>query len=315
MIILVKLSEMKKTYHLCLSGGREVMFRDNEDYIRAINCLSLAAYKTESSLLAFVFMSNHLHICVRCEEPKNIVFAFRYPYVKYFNQKYGRKGRLGQKIYFKLEIYGTYHIITALSYILRNPLHHGVSATPFGYKYSSIHAVFSKELGREQIRTFLPMKLHYRYLPCRRKLPPDYQMNEEGMILPESVIDVADVQFQFSNPRTFLYYMNRLSGQQWEADQSKDNIDIPPITLKDIEMDASSQDITTMLKNENGRANYNALSDIELCYEIDKVILPKLKASSVYNLSQAKYEKVLTLLRKKHYIPEEQLMRCLPKPN
>ena len=33
---------MKKTYHLCLSAGEEIMFRDLEDYHRGFNLLSEA---------------------------------------------------------------------------------------------------------------------------------------------------------------------------------------------------------------------------------------------------------------------------------
>ena len=41
-----KTNVMKKTYHLCLSAGDEVMFRDQEDYNRGFNCFALALHKT-----------------------------------------------------------------------------------------------------------------------------------------------------------------------------------------------------------------------------------------------------------------------------
>jgi hypothetical protein len=40
---------MKKTYHLCLSAGDEIMFRDLEDYNRGFNCFALALYKSNST--------------------------------------------------------------------------------------------------------------------------------------------------------------------------------------------------------------------------------------------------------------------------
>ena len=33
---------MKRTYHLCLSAGNEIMFRDLEDYNRGFNCFAIA---------------------------------------------------------------------------------------------------------------------------------------------------------------------------------------------------------------------------------------------------------------------------------
>ena len=95
---------MKKTYHLCLSGGNEVMYRHDRDYIHANNCLCLAAHKTDSSLLAYSIVSNHVHIGIRTEDPYAFMKAFRYPYNRYFNQKYGRKGILGEKHFFLCEI-------------------------------------------------------------------------------------------------------------------------------------------------------------------------------------------------------------------
>ncbi len=303
---------MKKTFHLCISSSTKVMFRHNEDYIRGINCLCVAAYKAEASLLAYSFMSNHVHIGVRCEDPKKFMKIFRYSYTKYFNQKYKRIGRLGENSFFQLEIEGHYHLLAALAYILRNPLHHGVSATPFGYEYSSISSIFSKEFGRKPNLDILPKNKQYLYLPDRANLPSNYMMNIEGLILPESVIDVSDVEHQFSSARHFMFYMNRLSNDAWKEEQLQDKTASAPITLGEIEKGVYLHNIKTMLSNEYGRANYNAISDIELCYEIDKVILPKFNIDSVYELSKSTYDKVLNILYQSYNLPESQIARCLP---
>ena len=300
---------MKKTYHLCLSGGDEVLFRDEEDYIWGNNCLCLAAHKTGSSLLAYSEMSNHVHNCVRTEMPELFIKAFRYPYNRYFNRKYNRKGRLGEEKFFSLEIDGLYHLLAVIAYILRNPLHHGVSATPFGYRHSSISALFRKELGRFEEPELLPERKQHLFLPDRTKLPAGFKMNASGLILPESVIDVADVEHQFSTARSFLYYMNRISGESWEKEQMEDYTPIPPITLHDIERGISLHDVKTMLANEHGRANYHAVSDLQLCNEIDKVLLQGER--SVYQLSREEKSEIAEILHRKHRISDEQIKRCL----
>ena len=111
---------MKKTYHLCLSAGDEVMFRDLEDYYRGFNCFALALYKTDSIGLVESFMSTHAHKLIQTHHPKEFMFSFRNPYAKYFNWKYGRSGRLGEGMHFTLEVVGHHHTIAAASYILRN---------------------------------------------------------------------------------------------------------------------------------------------------------------------------------------------------
>jgi len=298
---------MKKTFHLCLSGDDEVMFRQREDYVRGINCLCLAAHKTDSVLLAYSFMSNHVHIGVRTECPELLIRHFRYPYNRYFNRKYKRHGRLGEKDFFMLEIDGLYHLLTAIAYILRNPLHHGVSATPFGYRFSSINALFREEFGRFHEPELMPDKSQYLYLPDRVCLPNRYRMGSDGLILPESVVDVADLEHQFSTARTFLYYMNRLSGEGWVKEQLQDDTTTPPITLEHVEQGVAYQDIRTMLSNEHGRANYNAASDITLCESIDRL----LSGRSVYELEYREVARVAEDILRRFRVPTEQMKRCL----
>ena len=102
---------MKKTYHLCLSSENEILFRSHEDFIRGINCLCLAAYKMGCPLLAYAFMSNHVHICVRTASPEKFIRTFWFAYTRYFNSKYSRRGHLGEPGFFKLEINGLYHLL------------------------------------------------------------------------------------------------------------------------------------------------------------------------------------------------------------
>ena len=302
---------MKKTYHLCLSSKNEILFRCGEDFVRGINCLCLTSHGFGARLLAYVFMSNHVHICIRAEDPEKVIRAFWYTYTRYFNSKYGRRGHLGEPDFFKLEIEGLYHLLTVIAYILRNPMHHGVTGTPFGYPYSSIRALFRKDFGWEDSSECLPEKLEYRYLPRHQSLPKHFKMDKSGMILPKCAIDVADVEHQFSTARSFLYYMNRLSGEKWEKEQSHDSNGQKPITLSDIENENTCQDIRTLLANEYGRSNYNAVTDIQLCEEIDTDIVPRLGKRSVYELTQQEKKQIAHFLMRKYHVPAVQVRRCL----
>ena len=118
---------MNKSYHICLSSKSEVLFRSNEDYYRAFNSYALALLKTNSTSLADAFMSNHFHAVVQTDNIVSVGRAFRLAYTMYFNKKYNRTGQLGNPYFFYLEIDGLYHHLAALSYVMRNPLHHGVS--------------------------------------------------------------------------------------------------------------------------------------------------------------------------------------------
>ena len=115
---------MKKTYHLCISAGEEVLFRDVEDYNRGFNCFALALYQTDSTGLVEAEMSTHYHQLLQTENPKDVMRSFRLSYSMYFNTKYHRSGRLGEKSHYTMEVVGYNHMIAAMSYVLRNPLHY-----------------------------------------------------------------------------------------------------------------------------------------------------------------------------------------------
>lgn len=302
---------MKKTYHVCLSAGEEIMFRDLEDYNRGFNCFALALYRSNSTGLVESFMSNHFHLMIQTEDPKEFMYNMRQPYSKYFNRKYCRNGRLGEKHHFQLEISGLHHHLAAMSYTLRNALHHGVSPIPYAYPHSSVNSIFRKEMGKTSDERLIPQKSYYRYIGRRAEYPSSYKMNKNGLFLRESVLDIAQVENMFVTPRSFDYYMGRKTSEDWQKEQSKDNLQIPPVRLEDIEAGARMQTLEAMMINENGKGNYRKISDIDLCIEIDQFILPEFGKGSVYLLSDQEKRKIAELLYRKYHINEMQIRRCL----
>ena len=302
---------MKKTYHVCLSAGEEIMFRDLEDYNHGFNCFALALYRSNSTGLVESFMSNHFHLMIQTEDPKEFMYNMRQPYSKYFNRKYCRNGRLGEKHHFQLEISGLHHHLAAMSYTLRNALHHGVSPIPYAYPHSSVNSIFRKEMGKTSDERLIPQKSYYKYIGRRAEYPSSYKMNKNGLFLRESVLDIAQVENMFVTPRSFDYYMGRKTSEDWQKEQSKDNLQIPPVRLEDIEAGARMQTLEAMMINENGKGNYRKISDIDLCIEIDQFILPEFGKGSVYLLSDQEKRKIAELLYRKYLIKETQIRRCL----
>ena len=300
-----------KTYHICLSAGDEVYCRCEEDYFRCFNSLALAVAETDSRLLADSLMSTHVHECVRTRTPEWLVTRQRYSYSRYFNNRYGRKGRLGERQPCIVELDGLHHILTAISYVLRNPLHHGVTSTPFGYPYSSVCEYFRKDLHGTALAGAVSDSRAYKYLPYKVRLPDGYHMDGNGMILRNTVIDVSDVEHMFVTPRSFLYYMNRLSGEEWVREQEKDKNGRLPVTIDVVERGVGFQSLTQMLSNEHGRADYNAMSDIRLCTFIDNDIVRKYGKNSVYALSEKEKSEIGNMLWRTYRIPEAQIRRCL----
>ena len=302
---------MKKTYHLCLSAGNETMFRDEEDYNRGFNSLALALYKTDSTGLVESFQSTHFHLVVQSENPADMMYAMRQSYSKYFNRRYQRSGRLGEKHHFQLEISGLHHHLAAMTYVLRNALHHGLVPIPYAYPHCTVNAIFRKEMGKTHIEKELNQNSFYRFVGRKAEWPSHYRMNDKGLFLRESVLDIVQVENMYATPRAFNYYMSRKSGEEWEKEQEKDNIGASPIRLEDIEQGINGQTKEKMLIYESGRSDYRKISDIDLCHEIDRNIIPKYGKASVYHLSRTEKEQIGEFLFRTFRIGEAQIRRCL----
>lgn len=302
---------MKKAYHICLSSGNEIYCRDNEDYIHCFNSLAIAIAETESVLLADSIMSNHIHECIRTSSLSEVIKRHRYKYARYFNAKYHRKGRLGERHAFTVELDGLYHTLAAISYVFRNPLHHGITATPLAYLHSSARVIFSKDIWSESSKDIIPKHKQRTFLPSHNTCPEGYRMDTNGLILREDVVDTSDVEHLYGTPRAFLYYMNRLSGEEWQKEQKQDNVNATPITIRIIENGISMQTMEQMLRNEHGRNDYRKMSDINLCEFIDKNILPEIGKASVYLLTASEKQKIAQFLYLQKRLPEAQIKRCL----
>ena len=302
---------MKKTYHLCLSAGDEIMFRDLEDYYRGFNCFAIALYKTNSTGLVESFMSTHMHTLIQADSPKDFMMRFRMLYTMYFNKKYGRYGKLGEKQHFTMEVVGYHHMLAAMSYILRNALHHGVAPIPYAYPHCSANAIFMREMGKRPEENLLPQKSHYKYLGRTAEYPESYKMSESGVFLRDSVLDIPQVENLYVTPRMFNFYMTRKSSEEWEAEQGKDKNSSPLINIQSIENGVNTDSIEKLLVFENGKADYRKLSDIDLCTDIDRNILPKYGKRSIYQLSVKEKTQIANSLYGTRHLSSEQIRRCL----
>ena len=302
---------MKNTWHLCFSAGDEVLFRDLDDYNRGFNTFALALYKTDSTGLVEAFMSNHAHLLVQTAASSEFMHEFRHPYSMYFNRKYSRKGKLGEKMHFSMEVVGYHHMLAASSYILRNPLHHGVVPIPYAYPHCSVNAIFSKEMGKFQKESLLPDHNYSQYIGRRAEYPNSYKMSESGVFLRETVLDIPQVENIFVSPRSFNYYMSRKSSEEWEMEQNKDGYNILPINLSSIERGISLQDINKMIFNEAGKLDYRKTSDIELCTELNVIARSDYGKHSVYQLTDKEKQQIASELYHSRHINEKQIRRCL----
>ena len=316
-----------ENYHVCLSSHDEVMFRSEADFTFAFNCFAVAALESESGALCDAFLSTHMHLGIRSSNPRYLMYRSRNAYSRYFNTKYHRKGRLGEKEFFLTELHGTRHNTAAFSYILRQGLHHGLTATPFGYRHCSINSIFRQDTGKDSAQNLIADQLRHRHLPSHIKLPCNYRMSESGLLLREDIIDTSYMENLFISPRNFLYQMNRKSGEEWRREQKEEESSTQVITLELIEKGVPDADIKKMYGNESGKNAAFWIDDTVLCEIIDNRYVPrytKSKDGTIYDLSDSQRadigNRLLTDIRNDNYsrkagetsryVTVEQIRRC-----
>lgn len=314
-------------YHICFSSHREVMFRSREDLIFGMNSFAVANLETDSKALCAAVLSTHLHGASMTGDPRYLTFRTRNFISRHINAKYHRKGRLGEKEAFCLELVGARHIMAGSSYIYRQGVHHGLTDTPFGYEFSSVNSLFKKELGKGFTPGLMSDSRRNRSLPTNVRLPSKYRMSESGLLLPEDVFDVTYMENLYISPRYFLFQMNRKSGEEWVREQIEEAPNSPAVTLEAIEKGVSDNDLATMLKYESGRNSFRSMLDIDLCQLIDTEYVPrfvKFEGATIYDLSESKRADLANLLdadlRKARqnkrsgeislYVSNEQIRRC-----
>ena len=224
------------------------------------------------------------------------------PFAEVTNKKYRAIG-LGTS--------GYHHMLAAMSYILRNALHHGVAPIPYAYPHCSANAIFMREMGKRPEENLLPQKSYYKHLGRTAEYPDSYKMNKSGVFLRESVLDIPQVENLFVTPRMFNFYMSRKSSEGWEAEQSKDQNNSPLINIQSIERGVNTESAEKLLLFENGKVDYRRLSDIDLCTELDKVANERYGRHSVYQLTEREKQLIALELHRTRHLSQAQIRRCL----
>ena len=294
------------------------MYRNAEDMNRSFNCLCSALKKTGSRCLAENDIPNHHHGCYETECPGELIQIKRQSYTHYFNEKYGRKGPLGDPGYFEMVLDGLQHKLTGISYTVRNPVHHGITATPFEWPYGSANAYFRKELGKLYVPELLLTPAQIRAaLPRRAGFDPDWKMGVEGVFLREYVIETDLVENLYATPKAFNYLITRQSGEDWSKEQEADNNGLPPITLESFEelvlsrRTSPEQTVSDMLRNEKNRGTPLGFNDLQLCEMIDNHYVPRYQALSVYQLTTRQKNDIASDIFRRRLAGEAQIRRCL----
>ncbi|MGH3109503.1 MAG: REP-associated tyrosine transposase [Gaiellaceae bacterium] len=159
-------------YHLTARGNeRKAIYRDDGDRGRFLEILAGALERFDWRCLAYCLMTNHYHLLVRTPKP-NLARGMRDLngiYAQAFNRRYGRDGHLFQGRYRAVLIESDEHLLTALAYVVRNPVRAGLCSNPREWRWSSHRAALGERPPgilaiEELLRHFAPVRVSARAL-------------------------------------------------------------------------------------------------------------------------------------------------------
>jgi putative transposase len=115
------------------------LFVDDEDYERYIRLLAATVRSFGWILLSFCLMPNHVHLLIQLRKPTLAkgMHWLHGKYVRHFNDRHGRTGRLFEDRYRRRLVADELYFVTVSRYIEDNPVRAALCPTPADWPWSS----------------------------------------------------------------------------------------------------------------------------------------------------------------------------------
>ena len=127
-----------KIYHVMLRGlNRQTIFEDDEDYRFFLSVLDTCRESSDTRILAYCLMSNHVHIVVHSSDLSSFMRKAASKYAYWYNWKYDRIGSLFQDRFKSEAVESDAYLLTVIRYIHQNPIKAGIATSSDTYKCSS----------------------------------------------------------------------------------------------------------------------------------------------------------------------------------
>jgi putative transposase len=144
------------TYHVMARGNRkQPIFEHDRDRRRFLQILDDASERYGVPILAFSLMRNHFHLVVLT--PRGNVSAFMRQvdgvFTQYSNWRYERVGHLLQGPFKAVIVENDMHLLTAIAYVLMNPVEAGLVLRPCDWAWSSCRATVGLSIAPHYLST------------------------------------------------------------------------------------------------------------------------------------------------------------------
>lgn len=203
-------------YHVCTDGNAIAwMFQDDEDFVAGVNRIGLCVLKTCVAVVAFILMDNHVHFvlngsAVQC---KSFINMYKRLTGRWIANKYGQSDYLRLLPTEMIWIEDEEGLMNTIAYIDRNSIVAGYKYMPCEYPWGTARFMFRDKSNRD-VKDVVYSKIHTMtidqqraVLKSRIRVPSDWLICQNGMILPGSFMDLGHVERIFKTPSRYSYYL------------------------------------------------------------------------------------------------------------
>lgn len=192
----------------------QIWFKDDQDFIVAMNAVPLIGYSTGVFVVVFVLMSSHVHFLLYStyEQALEFINDYKGHYSHYLSHKYGVKETLRRNSVQikKLDVTGE-ALKRAIAYVQMNPVAAGICLNPFDYPWGTGNCFFKVSSLRGTPVESLSARSRYALFHSRKDVPGGLLLGDDGFILPESYVAIKMVEDLFRTPKSMQHFLNTSS--------------------------------------------------------------------------------------------------------
>lgn len=240
-----------------------IWFRDEEDFKAGMNAVAVLACIFHINILAFILMSNHVHFLLECTlaEAQAFINAFKRYHSRYMSCKYGIREMLRKNpVDIERVDLSEESAERAIAYIQMNCVAANICLHPSDYPWGTGNAFFRSRPSKGTPVNQLSKRQRIRLLHSKVDLPPHYRIGEDGIIFPESYVQVRFVESLFRTPGRMNYFLQNSS----KAKQRLDAMDKSIPAFKDQVIAAGIRDLchTLFQKRDLGELEEGQLAEL-----------------------------------------------------
>ncbi len=241
-------------------------FKDDEDYRAGMNYVAIVAFTLGVPVLAFVLMSNHVHLVLACSENEAMAFIieFKRLYSLYYRHRYGIKEYLRRNDCDLRSLSRKDESLErAIAYVQMNPVAANICMNATQYPWGTGSSFFNLSNPAGEPLGNLSFRKQILLLHSNVRLPQDYRMGN-GYIKPESYVKTKWVETLFRTPKRMSYFLANSSKAKARMENQESRLP----SFKDQSLCVFMVDLIRSLFNQTDMGNLSPEQQAEVIRQL-----------------------------------------------